>query len=102
IVPLPYSSREKLYKTSPLFAELEPYLESDDFTRWQRIAETESSTIQEAAFIGRYEMQRALRDIMKLPKSPAIFTSTLPPKSMRHVTAEYLNPFKSAVHLILL
>ncbi|MEG1269302.1 MAG: hypothetical protein RSD35_08625 [Oscillospiraceae bacterium] len=36
IVPLPYSSREKLYKTSPLFAELEPYLESDDFTRWQK------------------------------------------------------------------
>ncbi len=36
IVPIPRSSREKLYQASPLFAELAPYLESDDFRRWQK------------------------------------------------------------------
>lgn len=36
IVPLPRSSREKLAEASPLFAELMPYLESDDFLRWQK------------------------------------------------------------------
>ena len=37
IVPIPLSSREKLYEVSPLFAELRPYLESPEFTRWQKI-----------------------------------------------------------------
>lgn len=36
IVPIPRSSREKLYAVSPLFAELEPYLESNSFSRWQK------------------------------------------------------------------
>ncbi len=36
IVPVPQASREKLAEASPLFAELMPYLESDDFMRWQK------------------------------------------------------------------
>ncbi len=36
IVPVPPSSLEKLYAVSPHFAALRPYLESEDFTRWQK------------------------------------------------------------------
>ncbi|MDO4566793.1 MAG: hypothetical protein Q4B42_05625 [Oscillospiraceae bacterium] len=36
IVPVPASSRERLAEISPCFAELMPYLEADDFLRWQK------------------------------------------------------------------
>lgn len=36
IVPVPASSREKLAAASPLFAELNAYLDSGDFARWKK------------------------------------------------------------------
>ncbi len=36
IVPIPKASRDKLAAASPLFASLAPYLDSRDFTRWQK------------------------------------------------------------------
>lgn len=36
IVPVPEQSREKLFEISTSFAELKPYLESDEFNRWKK------------------------------------------------------------------
>lgn len=36
IIPVPASTREKLYAVSPSFAELREYLEAPDFLRWQK------------------------------------------------------------------